>query len=277
MQRQARLQAQMNSSPRVRAQVQLHAMIDNLPRSAPGSGHHAAPDQVLQRTVLLPAGMADIDTGDLVVYNMIDYALNKVGGPVVSAWDNPTLKHLQQTEELFVVEHGKPGGFDNPEKNLIEPTMVNKVIEALIDPARGLPEGFKGTIHVTACWAGVGVDQTPSVVAQITNALTEAGFTGVTVLGAKGPTTGYHLGLVPRAVKPDDRIPAMSPPSELGNTNTLRREMETWLAHNKGVDIAIAARKARELTGDYVPKYVQWLEEKGYLFEQTEGFQQIQT
>ena len=309
VQHQAQLQAEMNNGPRVKAQVQLQSMIDNCPRqvaqrqqlerlfvtannsarmkqlrasqemansSAQDSERHAAPGLVLQRMVLLPAGTADIDKGDLVVYNMIDYALNKVGGPIVSAWDNPNLKNLKETEELFVVEHGKPGRFDNPEKNLIEPTMVNKVIEALINPERGLPEGFKGTIQVTACWAGVGVDQTPSVVAQIKSALTKAGFTGVTVLGAKGPTTGYQVGLVPRAVKPEYQTQASSPPSELGSISQLRREMEKWLKENKGVDIATAARKARELTGDYVPKYVQWLAEKGYLFEQTEGFQQVQ-
>ena len=227
--------------------------------------------------VLLPAGTADIDSGDLVVYNMIDYALTKVGGPVVSAWDNPNLKTLKETEELFVVEHGKPGRFDNPEKNSGETTMVNKVIEALINPERGLPAGFAGTIHVTACWAGVGVDQTPSVVTQIKTALTSAGFAGVAVLGAKGPTTGYQVGLVPRAVKPEYQAQASSPPSELGSINLLRKEMEKWLKENKGVDIATAARKAREFTGGYVPKYVQWLAEKGYLFEQTEGFEQVQT
>ena len=259
---QRTLQAMMHQSPRVQRQAQMQATINKLPRqvaqrqqlerlfeaandssrmkrlrsfqqmasnSAQGGERRAVPGQVLQRLVLLPAGTADIDKGDLVVYNMIDYALDKVGGPVVSAWDNPNLKNLKEREELFVVEHGKPGRFDNPEKNFIKPTIVKKVIDALIDPERGLPEGFKGTIHVTACWAGVGVDQTPSVVAQITSALTKEGFTGVTVLGAKGPTSGYQVGLVPRAVKPEFQTQAMSPPRELGNINKLRGEMEDWL------------------------------------------------
>lgn len=270
---QRKLQAMMYQSPQVQRQAQLQARIDNSPRVRAQVPLQA----VLQRTVLLPAGTSDIDKGDLVVYNMIDYAVSKVGGPIVSAWDNPTLKHLQQTEELFIVEHGRPGIFDNPEKNLVEPSMEKKVIEALINPERGLPQGFKGTIHVTACWAGVGVDQTPSVVTQIQNALTKAGFTGVTVLGAKGPTTGYQVGLVPRAVKPEYKAQAMNPPPELGRISTLRGEMEDWLDDHKGVDIAKAARKARKLTGVYVPKYVQWLETNGYLFEETEGFHQVQT
>jgi hypothetical protein len=300
----------MNDSLRVRSQVQLKGMINTVPvpgvqreRSArsfeaprnPGvnpstavqnivnrrGGHverHAAPGPVAQRMVLLPAGTADIDKDDLVVFNMIDYALDKVGGPIVSAWDAPNLKTLKETEELFVVEHGKPGKFDNPKKNLIEPSMVDKVIEALTNKERGLPEGFKGTIHVTACWAGVGVDQTPSVVTRITRALTTAGFTGVTVLGAKGPTTGYQVGLVPRAVNPEFHTKASTLPIELaGKINTLRGKMEDWLDEHQGVDIAEAARKARELTADYVLKYVQWLSKKGYLLEESKGFERVQS
>jgi hypothetical protein len=283
----------MNDSPRVRSQVQLKSMINKVQNIVNGRGgnveRHAAPGPVAQRMVLLPAGTADIDTSDLVVFNMIDYALDKVGGPIVSAWDAPNLKTLKETEELFVVEHGKPGRFDNPkknviqppkedpEKNVIPPSMVDKVIEALTNKERGLPDGFTGTIHVTACWAGVGDDPTPSVVTRITGALTNAGFTGVTVLGAKGPTTGYQVGSVPRAVNPEYWTDAALPPREVGNINKLRGEMEDWLAHNKGVSIAEAARKARELTREYLPKYVRWLSKKGYLLEESQGFERVQS
>ena len=232
---------------------------------------------IVQRMVLLSAGARDIDRSDLVVYNMIDYALNKAGGPVVSAWDAPDLSNLKLDEELFVVEHGKPGFFDNPRKNKEQPTMLDRVIAALTNADRGLPKGFSGTIHVTACWAGVGADQTPSIVSTIRIALNSAGRKGITVLGAKGPTSGYQTGLVPRAINPEHKTAAMQPPKEIGSINTMREQMEDWLKKNQEVSIPEAAAKARELTSEYVPAYVQWLEKMEYLLEAEKGFERVQS
>lgn len=232
---------------------------------------------IVQRMVLLTAGKDDIDRGDLVVYNMIDYALNKVGGPVVSAWDAPDLSTLKLDDELFVVEHGKPGVFDNPRKNMGKPTMLDKVIAVLTHTDRGLPKGFSGTIHVTACWAGVGTDLMPSIVSAIQMALKSAGRTGITVLGAKGPTTGYRTGLVPRVVNPEYTAAAMHPPEDIGSMNPIREQMKAWLKEHKEVDFPVAASTARELTSKYVPAYVQWLEEMGYLLEAENGFVRVQS
>lgn len=138
------------------------------------SFHPAVP---IQRQVALTRQKAK---GDFVELTSINYAVTEAGGPVGTLAESDFSK-LGKGGTLFLVGHGAPGKSGDYTAAQICNILFNGP-KALTEPPQ--------SIKFTSCYAGKGEtdDQTDSVVAAITKALSDKKWDGVQVTGALGPS-----------------------------------------------------------------------------------------
>jgi hypothetical protein len=117
---------------------------------------------------------------DFVELTSINYAVQRAGGPVELLKDADFSK-MTDEQELYLVAHGSPGSAGD--------YKAAEIVNYLFKGKRALTGPVKA-IRFTSCNAGAGVtdDQTDSVVAAITQALTEKDWKGIPVSGARGPS-----------------------------------------------------------------------------------------
>lgn len=107
---------------------------------------------------------------------------------------------LHPTGTLFIVTHGDRNeqlGYRRKQLGQSAPVYVNipleHIVDALLDPEKGLPRDFHGQIKLKACWAGLEApDGSPSVVSEVARALSKAGRADIIVSGAKGASWGEN-------------------------------------------------------------------------------------
>lgn len=133
---------------------------------------------VIQRRVALAK---ESPSENFVELTSINYAIKRAGGPVKLLKDSD-FSSMQSDEILFIVAHGSVGSSGD--------YSANQIADFLTDEHKGLQNSIKGIIF-TSCYAGKGevmYDESDSVVGILSNRLTDAGFGGVTVIGARGPS-----------------------------------------------------------------------------------------
>ncbi|MGD9091219.1 MAG: DUF4157 domain-containing protein [Anaerolineales bacterium] len=119
---------------------------------------------------------------DALVWNNIEWAVEKAGGPIGDLKENKVWNQLKDGEEIRIIEHGAVGSVGD--KN------AKDIADSMFTDKNKLPDNVPiGGVTFQSCYAGVGADQ--SLVSQMAEQLRIHNRPGVTVKGRTGIAFGF--------------------------------------------------------------------------------------